>query len=154
VNGLLKHSFLNIYTKFKLHFYRRIFGRFETREASLTAVETFCVEVISALDDPTISDFARFVDISQANASCKVQSLIKKGYVTKVRNEKDRREYRLRPTERFENYSSMSTEYMDEVFSRLEKRFAPEELKILGRILEIIDNELMPEIPQDPLRST
>ncbi len=32
----------------KLNFYRSIFRRFETREASLTAVETFCVEVIHA----------------------------------------------------------------------------------------------------------
>jgi DNA-binding MarR family transcriptional regulator len=153
VNALLRHSFLNIYTKFKLHFYRRIFGRFETREASLTMVETCCVEVINALDDPTISDFARFVDISQANASCKVQSLIKKGYVIKVRDEKDRREYRLRLTKRFDDYNRLHLDYMNEVFTRAEARFAPEELEALGRILEIMDNELMPEVPRGPLRS-
>ena len=37
----LEQLFVEVYTKFKLQFYSRIFNRFETREASLTAVETF-----------------------------------------------------------------------------------------------------------------
>ncbi|MDR2587394.1 MAG: MarR family transcriptional regulator [Coriobacteriales bacterium] len=150
----LKNSFLNVYTKFKLQFYRKIFGRFETREASLSAVETFSVEVINALNNPTISDFARFVNISQANAAYKVQSLIKKGYVRKVRDEKDRREYRLLLTERFDEYNRLNTDYVGEVVSRMEKRFSCEELRILQHILDVINAELMPEIPNDPLRST
>jgi DNA-binding MarR family transcriptional regulator len=149
----LKSSFLGVYIKFKLHFYRKIFRRFEAREASLTAVETFCVEVINALDNPTISDFARFVDISQANAAYKVQSLIKKGYVEKVRDERDRREYRLHLTERFDEYNRVNTDYVDEVVARVEKYFPPDDLKTLKRILKIIETELMPEIPQDPLRT-
>jgi DNA-binding MarR family transcriptional regulator len=149
----LKDSFLGVYTKFKLHFYRKIFGRFETREASLSAVETFSVEVINALNNPTISDFARFVNISQANAAYKVQSLIKKGYVRKVRDEKDRREYRLLLTERFDEYNRLNTDYVGEVVSRMERRFSPEELKTLRYILDVINAELMPEIPTDPLRS-
>jgi DNA-binding MarR family transcriptional regulator len=149
----LKDSFLEVYTKFKLHFYRKIFGRFEMREASLSAVETFSVEVINALNNPTISDFARFVNISQANAAYKVQSLIKKGYVSKVRNEKDRREYRLLLTERFDEYNHLNTDYVGEVVSRMEKRFSSEELKTFQRVLDVINAELMPEIPTDPLRS-
>jgi DNA-binding MarR family transcriptional regulator len=153
VDGSLKRAFLDVYTKFKLHFYRRIFGRFEAREASLSAVETFCVEVIDALDNPSISDFARFVDISQANATYKVQSLIKKGYVVKVRDEQDRREYRLCLTERFHEYNRLRTDYVGEVVSRMERRFAPEEIKTLKYILEVMDRELMPEVPQNSLRS-
>jgi DNA-binding MarR family transcriptional regulator len=154
VSDSLRGSFLGVYTKFKLHFYRKIFHRFEAREASLTAVETFCVEVINSLDNPTISDFARFVDISQANATYKVQSLIKKGYVEKVRDKRDRREYRLRLTERFHEYNRVNTDYLDEVVARVEKHFAPDDLKTLKRILRIIETELMPEIPPDPLRTT
>jgi DNA-binding MarR family transcriptional regulator len=148
VNDSLQSLFLGVYTKFKLHFYRKIFSRFEAREASLTAVETFCVEVISALDNPTISDFARFVNISQANAAYKVQSLIKKGYVEKVRDERDRREYRLVLTERFYDYSRLNTDYVEEVVNRMEEHFAPDELKTLKHILRVIETELMPEIPQ------
>jgi DNA-binding MarR family transcriptional regulator len=142
----LQGLFLGVYAKFKLHFYRKIFSRFEAREASLTAVETFCVEVINSLNNPTISDFARFVNISQANATYKVQSLIKKGYVEKVRDEKDRREYRLVLTERFHDYSRVNTDYVEEVVARIEKRFTPNELKILKHILKVIETELMPEM--------
>ena len=115
----LEELFIEVYTKFKLQFYSRIFNRFETREASLTAVETFCIEVIHALGTPTISEFANFVDISLANATYKVQSLEKKGYLTKERSKTDRREYRLVVTERFFEYLSFNTNYVDTVIQRI-----------------------------------
>ena len=40
---LLEKDFNEVYTKFKLHFYRAVFGRFKRREATLTTVETFCM---------------------------------------------------------------------------------------------------------------
>ena len=98
---VLERAFNQVYTKFKLNLYRRIFNRFEEREATLTAVETFCMEVIYALDHPTINQFAHFVQISQANAAYKVASLIKKGYITKERSTQDKREYHLAVTEKY-----------------------------------------------------
>ena len=52
---MLKNAFFNVYTKFKLHFYQEIFLRFQNREASLTTVETFCMESILALGSPTVN---------------------------------------------------------------------------------------------------
>jgi DNA-binding MarR family transcriptional regulator len=144
----MEQSFLDVYTKFKLQFYRKIFRRFEMREASLTAVETFCVEVIDALAEPTVSEFAGFVNISQANATYKIQSLIKKGYVTKVQSKDDRREYRLHVTERFREYSKLHVDYVDEVVRRINERFSPEEVATFKHLLDVIGSELMPEIPQ------
>ena len=46
---MLDQTFGQVYTKFKLHFYKQIFSRFEDREATLTTVESFCMEVIMAL---------------------------------------------------------------------------------------------------------
>ena len=80
---MLEQAFFNVYTKFKLHFYQEIFRRFQTREASLTTVETFCMETIQALGRPTISEFAAFMRISLPNATYKVNSLVKKGYIQK-----------------------------------------------------------------------
>ena len=81
---MLDESFRDVYTKFKLHFYQEVFSRFQNREASLTAVETFCMEIIMALEEPTINEFASFVNISSPNAAYKVNSLIQKGYVEKI----------------------------------------------------------------------
>jgi Transcriptional regulators len=143
---MLEQSFSDIYTKFKLNFYRKIFTRFNKRESSLTAVETFCVEVIHALYMPTINEFARFVKISQPNATYKVQSLMKKGYIQKVQSPEDRREYRLHVTEKYFEYYGVTTNYVNEVLSRIQHRFSPEELETIARITGIINEELMPEI--------
>ena len=43
---MLEQAFQDVYTKFKLHFYQNIFQRFATREATLTTVESFCMEGI------------------------------------------------------------------------------------------------------------
>ena len=106
---VLEDSFDRIYTKFKLHFYQAVFSRFQTREASLTAVETFCMEIIRALDEPTINEFASFANLSSPNAAYKVNSLIRKGYVEKVQSPNDRREYHLRPTQKFHDYYNLSS---------------------------------------------
>lgn len=136
----------NVYIKFKLNFYRNILSRFEKREASLTTVETFCAEVIHALNKPTIGQFSDFARISQANASYKIQNLIKKGYVQKVQSEHDRREFRLIPTEKFHKYYDINQRYLAEVSRRIKERFSPEKAADFAEMLNIISEELMPEI--------
>lgn len=145
-NKVLEKSFDRIYTKFKLHFYQAVFTRFQTGEASLTAVETFCMEIIRALDEPTINEFASFANISSPNAAYKVNSLIRKGYVEKVQSPNDRREYHLRPTQKFQDYYNLSSAYVRQVMDRVRERFTPEEVAQMDRVLEIVGQELMPEV--------
>ena len=143
---MLEESFDRIYTKFKLHFYQTVFSKFENREASLTAVETFCMEIIRALDEPTINEFASFANLSSPNAAYKVNSLIRKGYVEKVQSPNDRREYHLRPTQKFQDYYNLSSAYVRQVMDRVRERFTPEEVAQMDRVLEIVGQELMPEV--------
>ena len=90
---MLEQAFQDVYTKFKLHFYQNIFQRFATREATLTTVESFCMEGIMAMGEPTIAEFSRMMQISTPNAAYKIGSLVKKGYVEKIQSTTDRREY-------------------------------------------------------------
>lgn len=143
---MLKNAFFNVYTKFKLHFYQEIFHRFQTREASLTTVETFCMETIQALGRPTINEFASFMSISNPNAAYKINSLIKKGYIRKVQSQEDRREYHLEITQKYIDYYNISTTYLVEVMDRVAKRFTPEECAKLEEMLTIVSRELMPEV--------
>ena len=143
---MLRNAFNTVYTKFKLHFYKEIFDRFQTREASLTTVEVFCVETILALGRPTINEFASFMRISSPNAAYKVNSLIKKGYVSKTQSEEDRRENHLQVTQKYMDYYNISARYTDEVMDRICKRFTPEEYEKLTQMLEIVSRELMPEV--------
>ena len=143
---MLEQAFFNVYTKFKLHFYQEIFRRFQNREASLTTVETFCMETIQALGRPTISDFAAFMRISPPNAAYKVNSLVKKGYIRKVQSQEDQREFHLEVTQKYLDYYSISVKYMVEVMHRISQRFSPEECAKLEDMLVIISRELMPEV--------
>lgn len=143
---MLAESFNKVYTKFKLHFYRSVFGRFQTREASLTTVESFCMETIKALGSPTVNEFSQMVQISSPNAAYKVNSLIKKGYITKVQSEDDRREYHLVVTQKYNDYYNINYRYLSEVMDRINKRFPEEDVKKLESMLNIISEELMTEI--------
>ena len=143
---MLKDAFFTVYTKFKLHFYQEIFRRFQSREASLTTMETFCMESIQALGSPTVNEFATFMCISTPNAAYKVNSLVEKGYIRKIRSEKDRREYHLEVTQKYLDYYNISTSYISQVMERIVERFPPEECAKLEEMLEIVSRELMPEI--------
>ena len=143
---MLKNAFSTVYTKFKLHFYQEIFTRFQTREASLTTVETFSMEAIKALGNPTVNEFATFMRISPPNAAYKVQSLIKKGHLRKVQSEVDRREYHLEVTQKYNDYYNISANYMNEVMDRIMKRFSPEDCAKFEEMLTVIGQELMPEV--------
>ncbi|WP_370826129.1 MarR family winged helix-turn-helix transcriptional regulator [Fournierella massiliensis] len=144
---MLEQAFADVYSKFKLHFYQKVFSRFQAREASLTTVETFCMEIIQALGKPTINEFASFVQISPPNAAYKVNSLIKKGYLKKVQSENDRREYFLVVTQKYEDYYNISYSYLSTVMNRIKDRFSPEDVAKIEEMLTIISDELMPEIP-------
>ena len=147
INMSIDRDFKTIYTKFKLHFYREIFGSWTSREATMTTVETFCMEVIYAMERPTINECAKFIKISQPNAAYKVNNLIRKGFLRKVRSQKDKREYFLEATDKYIDYLDIENSYMHKVLERLESRFTKEQLEELDNMLKIISNELMPEVP-------
>lgn len=142
----LEQAFFRVYTKFKLHFYQEIFKRFQDREASLTTVETFCMESIQALGSPTVNEFAAFMCISSPNAAYKVNSLVKKGYIRKVQSEDDRREYHLEVTKKYIDYYNISSDYLKTVMARVKARFSPEDCGKLQDMLCVVGRELMPEV--------
>ncbi|MCD7948033.1 MAG: MarR family winged helix-turn-helix transcriptional regulator [Oscillospiraceae bacterium] len=145
---MLDDALNKVYTKFKLQFYRTIFGRFQTREASLTTVETFCMEIIMSLGKPTVNEFSRYVGISAPNAAYKINSLVQKGYVLKEQSINDKREYFLIPTQKFYDYYNISYRYVVTVTQRIREHFPSEDVAQLERMLNIISSELMPEIEQ------
>ena len=143
---MLQDSFSKVYTKFKMHFYQKMFEKLQERETSLTTVETFCMEIIYALDKPTVAQFAQMANISSPNAAYKINNLVKKGYLKKIRSDEDKREYHLEVTQKYIDYYNISNAYLKTVMDRIEDRFSEEELKTMEHMLEVISEELMPEI--------
>lgn len=142
---MLEQTITDIYTKFKVHFYQEVFKHIDSRETSLTTVEVFCVEIIYALKNPTINEFASFIRVSSPNAAYKVNSLIKKGYIEKVQSSVDKREFHLRVTQKYFDYANLSQRYVAEVAKRAEDHIPEEELAHFEGVLRVICDYLMPE---------
>ena len=140
---MLEQTFREIYTKFKLNFYKNIFHTMDQSNNRLSATEAFSVEVIYAMKGPTIREFADFVNISQPTATYKINSLVRKGYINKVNSASDKREYHLEVTQKFLDYYRINDSYIHEVMENIRKRFAPEDVKRLEEILRVIADELM-----------
>ena len=143
---MMEQDFQRVYEKFKLQFFRRLFSQVREREGSLSAMEAFSVEVIHQLNAPTIGRFADFLGISQSNATYKVNNLIRKGYIVKENSDTDRREYHLRPTQKYIDYYNISYSYLHTVVERARERFSPEDCAKLEEMLTIVSTELMPEL--------
>lgn len=137
-----KELFEKVYTRFKMHFYREVFSNFEKREATLTTVETFCMEVIYALNRPTVNEFAGFLHMSSPNAAYKINNLVKKGYLEKIQSEDDKREYYLQVTDKYMNYYNISASYVDSKMDKIKERMSEKEWDDFRHVLEVILEEL------------
>ena len=142
---MIEENFTTVFDKFKFQFFRKIFESVRERDGSLSAMEACSLEIIDLLDAPTIGEFADFLNISQSNATYKVNSLMRKGYLVRQNSETDRREYHLVLSEKYYNYMAFLTAYEDTVCRRIQDRFSEEELTVFDRILKTISEELMPE---------
>ena len=75
-----------------------------------------------------------------------VNSLIQKGYLCKVQSPDDRREYHLEPTQKYFDYYNISYAYLSVVMDRIKVRFSEEDAEKIEQMLDVISEELMPEI--------
>ena len=142
---MLEESFIEVYEKFKVQFYKKIFEKVKERDGSLSAMEGFSLEIIRALNEPTVGQFADFLNISQSNATYKVNSLIKKGYLVRQNSTTDRREYHLVLSDKYYSYAELMTSYEQMVVNRMRERFGEDDAKKFDELLTIISEELMPE---------
>ena len=142
---MLEKNFIEVYDKFRIQFFRKIFERVKERDGSLSAMEALSLDVIRTLDEPTVGQFADFLNISQSNATYKVNSLIKKGYLERRNSESDRREYHLVLSDKFYHYLELKTSYEVTVVQRMKDRFTDEDIAKFSEMLTVMSHELMPE---------
>ena len=139
---MLENKLLLISNKLRLQFYKEMFGVIREREGSLSAMEAFSVDVIHALGNPTVSEFADFIGISRPGASYKVASLIEKGYIKKEVSEEDKREYRLVLTDKYYNYIKMYEDSFKAAVLDAESDLSEEKIASLMEALDKMDTAL------------
>jgi DNA-binding MarR family transcriptional regulator len=130
-----------IYKKLRLYFYREM--ALQTSSDSLSFSEAFCVEAIYSLGEPTINTFAKFMNISSPNATYKVNSLVQKGYLKKVRSEQDHREYHLMVTEKFLKFHEINNRGYKKTMERIYQNFTDRELDTLNQFMTRINDQLV-----------
>ncbi|MDE5897614.1 MAG: MarR family transcriptional regulator [Clostridia bacterium] len=141
---MIEEKFDEIYKAFRINLYRHIFSILGQRETSLSASDFFSVEIIYLLDNPTITEFANALCISQPNATYRVKSLIDKGYVIKSGTDK-KNTFRLSVTEKFMRYYHDDMGYGHYIFHQLKKKFNDEELARIDEIFEKFIGQIQTE---------
>lgn len=141
---MLQDVLHDLYDKLRLKILTQTYEAGEQDEMPLTSVESYSMETISALERPTVAQFARAMHISAPNAAYRVASLVKKGYLSKVRSVKDARIYYLEPTALYRRYVGSNESFIEEISEKIKERFSRDDYDRLTEMLEIIDKELIP----------
>lgn len=135
-----------VYKKLQMNFYQETFARARDRKTGLTAAEVFAMEVIRSLGYPTVHQFAQFIHVSSSNAAYKVASLVRKGYLQKIRSKEDAREYHLHPTKLYTDVYGINDECIRVLSERLAERFSTGDREKFEEMLRVVADELMPEM--------
>ena len=136
-----------IYRKAKLYTYHRIFRKIATKdEDSLTALEVLSLDLIQGMNQPTQTEFARYINVSMPNATYKINSLEKKGYLTKIQSEEDGRIFYLQVTEKTKELLGTSERYTNILYRRLKREFSTDELEVFERVINKVSSQFMREV--------
>jgi DNA-binding MarR family transcriptional regulator len=69
------------------------------KEHGLTETQMHYLEKIAELDNPTLTELSRELGLSKPTVTVAIDKLVEKGFVTRVRSDKDRRSAHLHLTE-------------------------------------------------------
>ena len=133
---MLGETFAQLFRKYRLFCYRKLFAAVREKPGSLSATEAFSADIIHLLGSPTVSQFAETIGISQPNATYKVNALAGKGYVEKVVSKPDRREIRLRTGKKFAQYFDEDRPAICAAAERVRAQFSESEIDTARRVLD------------------
>ena len=138
------HRFIQLYRRMRLVIYRRLLRR----TGQLSAADAFAADIIYLLEQPTLTQFAGEMGISQPSASYRVNELAQKGVVEKVTSPRDRRECRLRVGAEYRKKTLDAPGRVEALMGELTRRFTRQELEttvaVLDAFLTALDQEEEP----------
>lgn len=126
------HRFIQLYRRMRLVIYRRLLRR----TGQLSAADAFAADVIYLLEQPTLTQFAGEMGISQPSATYRVNELAQKGVVEKVISPRDRRECRLRVGAEYRKKTLDAPGRVEALMGELTRRFTRQELETTAAVLD------------------
>ncbi|MGI6344209.1 MAG: MarR family winged helix-turn-helix transcriptional regulator [Bacillota bacterium] len=138
---MLEQAVERLYLKFRFFHCTRLLP--SVQEEGLSAAESISLEVIYLLGRPTIKEFAEHINLSQPNATYRVNNLVAKGYVRKMPSLQDKREYHLEVTEKFTDHYGLNASYIRNMLRNIQDHFTPEEIDQLEQFVNRVVDEMM-----------
>lgn len=126
------HRFIQLHRRMRLAIYRRLLRR----TGQLSAADAFAADIIYLLEQPTLTQFAGEMGISQPSASYRVNELAQKGVVEKVISPRDRRECRLRVGAEYRKKTLDAPGRVEALMGELTRRFTRQELETTAAVLD------------------
>lgn len=126
------NRFLALYHRMRLTVYRRLLRR----TGQLSTADAFATDVIYLLEQPTLTQFAGEMGISQPSATYRVNELAQKGVVEKIASPRDRRECRLRVGSEYRRKTLEAPGRFDRLLTQLTHRFSQQELDTTAAVLD------------------
>lgn len=126
------HRFIQLHRRMRLVIYRRLLRR----TGQLSAADAFAADVIYLLEQPTLTQFAGEMGISQPSASYRVNELAQKGVVEKITSPRDRRECRLRVGAEYRKKTLDAPGRVEALMGELTRRFTRKELETTAAVLD------------------
>lgn len=126
------HRFIQLYRRMRLVIYRRLLRR----TGQLSAADAFVADIIYLLEQPTLTQFAGEMGISQPSASYRVNELAQKGVVEKITSPRDRRECRLRVGAEYRKKTLDAPGRVEALMGELTRRFTRQELETTAAVLD------------------
>ncbi len=135
---MLSQEFQSVYNIFKMNFYASMCAN----SKELTMQEAFSLDIIYMLNHPTILEYAKYMGISQPNATYKINQMIDKGYLVKEVCQEDKRAYRLKVTQKFLDCYRDNDRYIEKTLGDIENMFSLEEVQLLEKMLKTIQEHM------------
>ena len=126
------NRFLVLYHRMRLTVYRRLLRR----TGQLSTADAFATDVIYLLEQPTLTQFAGEMGISQPSATYRVNELAQKGVVEKIASPRDRRECSLRVGSEYRRKTLEAPGRFDRLLTQLTHRFSQQELDTTAAVLD------------------
>ncbi|MGE7024399.1 MarR family transcriptional regulator [Solibacillus cecembensis] len=140
---MLNELFEDFYMKLTMNFYKKAAHGQTVEIENISTAEMACLEVVYFLENPTYSELSEFFNISQPNVTYRINKLIKKGYLKKFNDEKDKRVYYLQVTDKFMKYYCINDNYINNIIINLKKKCTAEEMEQFAKVLKILTKEAM-----------
>lgn len=132
----IKELMDQLYSKVQMDLYRKINQINSGAIEGINLYEMSYIDTIHELGEPTFSELSERLSVTKPAVTHMINQLIKRGYVEKKQDPLDKRVYRLRITQKLDEYFAMDINLDDIFYKYIFSIITDEEMKVLYEFLE------------------